>query len=386
MPVTLSAFGLSADEAAELRLEIGFSESVAEIKSQTQPVFEIMHRLPDIDLRDVNLYFFAFCLTGHSGEAQISRLQMRGTHASLGYVFPMTFFRGEAAIDGDWPKRYARVAFHKLIDLSNIANFAPEATLHGFRDRCIFPDEIFPDHLSIVVAGLKNLNDAGIGIEQLKLMLLAQKITILDRYERDPNFYSSDKFSMSVSLAAVSPVIGEDIGVIFQLLRQSDTDTSEVGRFLKLYQLIEYSIEKVYAWSIKALLGMDISSWRLKKKLATITADRSRLGILAAHCLQPTVNRVAFDALAVACRELLGDLGEELEDGGSWHHLLYNVRNIVVHDQIKLIRTPNDFLPALNDALRDACFELTSTLTEPDLSTIWSLPQNEAAIEGTGTD
>ncbi len=383
MPVTPSAFGLSADEATELHLEIGFSECIAEIRSQTQPVFEIMHRLPDIDLRDIDLYFFAFCLTGHSGEAQISKLQMRGTHESLGYVFPMTFFRGEAAIDGVWPKRYARVAFHKLINLSNIANFAPEATLHGLRDKCIFPDELFPDDLSIVVAGLRNMEGVGIGIEQFKLMLLAQKITILDRYERDRNFCSLDKFSISVSLSTISPVIDEDIDVIFQLLRQSDADPSEVGRFLKLYQLIEYSIEKVYAWGIKALSEMDISSWRLKKKLSAITADRFRLSILAAHCLQPTVNQVAFDAVAVACRELLEDLGEELEGSRSWHHFLYNVRNIVVHDQIKLIRTPNDFLPTLNDALRDVCFELISSLTKPDFSTIWSLPEDEVAIKGT---
>lgn len=377
MANTLSAFGLSADEAANLRLKISFSGPNAEIKSSEVPIFEVMHKLPDIDLRDVNLYFFAFCLTGYSGEAQVSKLQMRGTHASLGYVFPMTFFRGEADIEGDWQKRYARVAFHKLINLSNIANFAPDASIDVLRDRRVFPDELFPDNLSIVVAGLQNLDDAGVRVEQFKLMLLSQGITILDRYERDRKFFAEDTFSASVSLAAPSPVLDEDIEVIFQLLRQSDADTSEAGRFLRLYQLIEYSIEKVYSWSLRALLGMEMSSWRLKKRLSAITADRSRLGILAAHCLHPTVNRAALDALAVTCRDLLKDLGEKITGQETWDFLLYSVRNVVVHDQIKLIRTPNDYLPSLNDTLREVCLELTSHLFEPDLSKIWSLAKDE---------
>lgn len=199
----------------------------------------------------------------------------------------------------------------------------------------------------------------------------------MDRYERDRKFFAEDKFSASVRLAALSPVLDEDIEVIFQLLRQSDADTSEAGRFLRLYQLIEYSIEKVYSWSLRALLGMEMSSWRLKKRLSAITADRSRLGILAAHCLHPTVNRAALDALAVTCRDLLKDLGEKLTGQETWDFLLYSVRNVVVHDQIKLIRTPNDYLPSLNDTLREVCLELTSNLFEPDLSKIWSLAKDE---------
>lgn len=363
-------FGLDSEDAAKLNLSVSFDGDTATVGSSLGQVFEVGHRMGDCDLRDASKYDLSFCLTGFHGEAQVARVQTRGEHTPLGYVMPITAFRSDAGLGDEWTKRFAHVAFRKLISLENFERYAAWKAFDSLRGKRLFPDEVFPDDLSLLILGKLNLEKAAISQSYLDLMLLDHGITRVGNAGWGKRPINLAKFSKNISVRSMSQVIKDDISVIYSVISSSDDDRSEVGRFIRLYQIMEYCLEAVYSWGLSSLLKAGFSSWKLKKKLGELTGERYRLGVLVSHCLSKPLSSSPFDLLAEECRNFLTALSEDADDQ-SWQKLLYAVRNVVVHDQIRMLRAVNVPLTSINRHLRQVCFEVIANLKEPDLSEVW---------------
>src|SRR4051794_1408776 len=125
-------FGLTPEEASELVLNIVHAADRSHVTSQSGDLFEILNNIRSDEQRDIQKYFVAFCYSGFSGEAQTSRLLLRGTDETIGYVFPVTAFRDGDSIGGEWPRRFADVGFRTIVSLSFLKDFAHSISLSDY--------------------------------------------------------------------------------------------------------------------------------------------------------------------------------------------------------------------------------------------------------------
>jgi hypothetical protein len=168
-------------------------------------------------------------------------------------------------------------------------------------------------------------------------------------------------------LRRASQLLRSDVEYFAKLFRDADRDSSEVGRFITYYQVIEYCIERIFSWRIAQAASQTLTAWELRERLSHASSEKMRIGILISDCVDTGWGREASRDLSEACRGILNAVGEEYDDGEHWGLLLYRVRGLIVHNQFRLLRTGiTEMIEPVNDALRLVCLELIACFKRAD--------------------
>jgi hypothetical protein len=329
--------------------------------------FGLCHGLPDTDLREPKKYKIYPCFSRQYGESQTSTIRMSGSHETLGYLLPITSFRGEEGFPDEWSLRFARVALEKLISPQHLSNFAAERATPPQVGEDLLPDDIFDDRLSVAVFGNWNLDKVSIQSEHVHAMMLEHYVIPADI---STDLRLAPDYRKNLSVRPPSGDLSDVLEILTGLIIDADFDKSALGRFLKYYQTFEICFEKIYSAGVNALVDLKLKPYAAKKKLDALTSDRTRLGILAAHCLSPNRIIERFDDLGSRCLELLSEAGAETETQ-DWAQRLYLVRNLMVHEHIRVLQVPHEKVEAVNEALRAACCEIITNFVEPNLQDAW---------------
>ena len=130
--------------------------------------------------------------------------------------------------------------------------------------------------------------------------------------------------------------------------------------------MVEYCIERIFSWRIQNVAGGNFTTWELREALNDVTNDKKRIGYMVTECLGGGCQPEASTDLAKACRQMLDSVDKNYPEGEQWALLLYRVRSLIVHTQLRLLRTGSFALVLpVNEALRAVCFNLVSCFRKP---------------------
>lgn len=329
--------------------------------------FGLCHGLPQTDLPDPKKYQMFPCFSRQYGESQTSTIRMSGSHETIGYLLPITSFRSEEGFADDWSLRYARVALEKLITPSNLSFFARKRTTTPQSSEELYPDEVFDDRLSIAIFGNWNLSQVSIPVEQLNAIMLEHRVIPADISQ---TLRMSPEYHKHLNVRRPSADLLDVLPILTGLIIDADFDNSSLGGFLKYYQTFEICFEKIYSAGVDALVALKLRPYAAKKKLDSLTSDRSRLGILASDCLSPARINERFETLGSCCLGLLTEACADTQPQ-DWAQRLYLVRNLMVHEHIRILKVSREKVDSVNDALRSACCEIIANFAEPNLGETW---------------
>jgi hypothetical protein len=161
------------------------------------------------------------------------------------------------------------------------------------------------------------------------------------------------------------PLVAGEATVFLGLLKSADRDRVGIGAFMHLYQALEFCIDQIFGWGVKKIAREQLDTWDMKDKLSRITGELHRLSLLDAECLRTLPSRASLHRLADGCRDFLSALNVEFDANAPWHKLLYKCRNIIVHNQIMMMKVPNVPLQALVATLRTASIEILFCFAVP---------------------
>lgn len=353
---------------SDLKLSTSFEDRFFTVTSDGNALFSISHSISTDDPKDASRYLACFCQTGHSAAADFRPVTIKETERTAGYVFPVTTFREADLLDG-WPARFAEVGFRRLLSLETLNRFSRYRTVDELTERQELPlDEAFSDDLSVLVLGIEQIKELKVSLPELQLALHRAGIWIADNFPPPRTVENNGRGAASnYVLRRVSYLMRADIEYFLQLLRDADRDSSEVGRFITYYQVVEYCIEQIFGWSVSQVASQKMTTWELRERLSSAANEKRRIGLLASECLDATWERNAAAQVSDVCRRILGAVGETFENGDQWGTLLYKVRSLIVHNQLRLLRSgQNHLLAELNSAFRVICYNLVYCFKKPD--------------------
>ncbi len=365
MPTTGGFFDLSKDEVAELAIHISETDDGCLVNSNAGALFEISNCTQPDERRDPGLYSVIVGQTAFVGERESRPLIAPTSGATLGYVFPVTAFRDSDNFDGLWPRRFADIGFKFATMLPNLAEFGNSVSTESLRGQRVYLDQVFNDALSIVVLGRAVLDQMTVGSETLELMLFKEGIDqVRSRHDvlRDP---PSWPWRNRVKLTKPGKLVEDEAAVFLSLLRSADRDRLGIGAFMHIYQAIEFCIDHIFGWGVKKIAVDQPDTWEMKNRLSQITGEAHRLSLLDADCLSTLPSRDSLNQLADCCRDFLKALNVEFSEESPWHKLLYRSRNIIVHNQIMMMKVQNLPLQELVSALRTASMEILFSFAKP---------------------
>ncbi len=358
-------FDLTKEQVVELGIKVTESKVGCQVRSSAGEIFEIANTAMPDEQRDSKQYTVRFAQTAHVGERETRELTDPSTRQSAGYVFPLTAFRDSDNFDGTWPRRFADVAFRAATSHQSISQFSAPISIESLRNRRLFLDEVLDDALSIVVLGKTSVERFGVNNEALDLMLFKQGINVLysrtDLLPRAP----ASVWSSRLKLAKPGDLVASEATVFLNLLRSADRDRLGVGAFMNLYQIFEFCIDHIFGWGVEKIANEGLDTWGMKSELSKITGESHRLGLLDSQCLPGLPNRNTLNDLAQGSREFLTALGVAFDADAAWHKLLYKCRNIIVHNQMAMIKTSHVPLHDLIVTLRAASIEILFSFARP---------------------
>lgn len=365
MAISDGFFDLSKDEVAELAIEISETDEGCRVDASAGELFEIVNCAAPDERRDPSLYSVFVCQTAHVGERETRRLDDPITGATLGYVFPVTAFRDSENFSGIWPRRFADVAFRYATAVSILAEFRATVSIESLRDRKLYLDQVFDDTLSIAVLGNAARDGLAVDADTLELMLFKQGVGIVNsRLDLLPN-PASPPWSSRIKLVKPGRLVAREAAVFLSLLKSADRDRVGIGAFMHLYQALEFCIDHIFGWGVKRIARERLDTWEMKNQLSRITGESHRLSLLDAECLPTLPSRASLNQLADVCRDFLSALTVEFDPDAPWHKLLYKCRNIIVHNQIMMMKVPNVPLQTLVATLRAASIEILFCFAMP---------------------
>lgn len=359
---------LDSAAVAELGIWSEFEEQSFVVKANTEALFSISHAISVEEPRDEKRYLACFCQTGHSAAADFRPVVFRETEKTMGYVFPVTTYQETDLLEG-WSARFAEVGFRRLLSLETLDRFSRYRTIEALNGRQdLSLDEVFPDDLSVLVLGIEQLKQSKFSLVELQLALLGVDVWIAD--DRPPPMAIQNQNQgepKTYRVRRASQLLRSDIEYFAKLFRDADRDSSEVGRFITYYQVVEYCIEKIFSWRIAQAARQTLTAWELRERLNDASSEKKRIGILASDCLDTGWKREASRDLSDACRHILDAVGEAYDEGEQWGLLLYRVRALIVHNQFRLLRIEkSEMIEQVNDALRLVCLELVACFKKAD--------------------
>ena len=352
-------FDVPKEAVSELEIEVVETEEGCRVASKAGDLFEIVNGAPPDVRRNPTLYSVFVCQTEHTGELDTRPLLDSTLGKTVGYVFPVTAFRGGEAIDGTWPRRFADIGFRHATQLPILSEFGAAISISAIRDRKVYLDEVFNDDLSIAVLSNDARDALAVAPDTLELMLFKQGIEIVhSRFDirSDPPALSG---LTAARLIKPGPRVAGEATVFLSLFKSADRDQTGVGAFLHLYQALEFCIDHIFGWDVTRI-GHDTSldTWAMKEQLSRITGETYRLSLLDARFLRALPSRAPLNQLAQACSNFLKALEIEFETDAPWFKLLYKSRNIIVHNQMKMMKATSVPLRDLITTLREAAIEI----------------------------
>ncbi len=356
---------LSIGQINELGVRIVHEDGRARIFSNYGMLFEIRHGIGSDEQRDITKYHVRMCYSGFPGEAQTSRLRLRNSGTTIGYVFPLTALRDAEHLGDVWPRRFADVGFRSTINIETLSRFANVGSVGGYRDQALFLDELLSDDLSILVVGYENIKIGGISAPVLELMLLKEGITLLSGLEELRVARKADNWRYQITMAKPGEIVTADAAIFLNLIKSADQDRIGVGAFMHLYQAMEFCIDHIFSWGIEKIAHSNFDTWEMKNRLSEITGEKHRLRILDTECLSSLQNRTSLSELRDSCQMFLTAVGVDYKEDSGWYSLLYKARNIIVHNQIKMMRAATVPLTELNSCLRVASLDILFAFDKP---------------------
>ncbi|MDP4005776.1 hypothetical protein [Methylobacterium sp. NEAU K] len=359
-------FGLTRHEVAELGITIEHGERTATIKASSSRVFDLTHGVTVDQPRDESKYLVEICCTGFPGESNIINLKEKLSSQSIGYIFPVTSFRTGEYIEGVWPRRYAEVGFRKITNLEKLSAFSESGSIDSFKEKTLCLDDVISDEVGILVVGVEQMQRLGMTLDMLELLLLKDGITIVRSLDEVGHAICKENWRSTINISVPDEIILSESVVLRQLFKSADADITGVGAFLLMYQAFEFCIDHIFAWAMHELARGGLTTWDMKARLSEVTGERFRLGVLDSKCLTRLTSRSSLDELKESSKIFLLAVGveDQLEDQG-WASLVYKVRNVIVHNQIKMMKAPQATLFDLNRALRQACLDILLSFSKP---------------------
>lgn len=362
-------FDLTKEQVAELGITVAETEDGCQVGSIAGEIFEVVNTAASDERRDPIRYTVLLAQTAHVGERETRQFVDPVTRESMGYVFPITAFRDTENFDGKWLRRFADVAFRVATSRENISRFSAAVSIESLRDRKLFLDEVLDDTLSIVVLGNAARDQLGVDNDVLEFMLFKQGINVVhsraDLLPRAPD----SEWSVRLRLVKPGDLVAGEATVFLGLLRNADRDRLGVGAFMHLYQALEFCIDHIFGWGIEKIASESLDTWDMKAELSKITGESHRLSLLDSQYLPSIPSRSSLNDLARSSRGFLTPLGIDFDDDAPWYKLLYKCRNIIVHNQIMMMKTPQVPLQDLVATLRAASIEILFSFTKPDAVT-----------------
>lgn len=358
-------FDLSKDQVAELGIRIEHGRGSAHVTSTSGPLFDIINGIGADDERDINNYHVRVCYTGFSGESQTTSLLAADSDKTIGYIFPITSFRSGDNLGGAWPRRFADVGFRSVTVPDTLAIFSNFGSTATYRGAELFLDEVIPDELSVMVLGRESLAQWGVDLKTTELMLTRAGVSLLSSLDDVATAHIAGSWTAKTRLMKPGPLVADDAQVFLNLVRSADHDRVGVGAFMHLYQAMEFCIDHIFNWGVSQIAKESLDTWEMKARLSEITGESHRLGILDAHCLGEIRSRGSLIELQGSCSDFLNKLSVEHDASWSWHRLLYKCRNIVVHNQVKMLKASAVPLQHLNTCLRAAALDILFAFSLP---------------------
>jgi hypothetical protein len=351
-------FDLSKHEVAELAIEISETDEGCRVDSIAGQLFEVVNCAVPDERRDPLLYSSFVCQTARVGERETCALVVPITGATLGYVFPVTAFRDSENFQGAWPRRFADVGFRYATTFSALSNFGAAVSIESLRGHKLYLDQVFDDRLSIAVLGNDAREGLGVDPDTLELMLFKQGIGIVNSRLDILQTTVPSPWSNRIKLTKPGPLVAREAAVFLSLLKSADRDRVGIGAFMHLYQALEFCIDHIFGWGVEKIARQRLDTWEMKNQLSQITGEPYRLSLLDAEYLRTLSSRATLNDLADGCRDFLSALSVEFDGDTPWHKLLYKCRNIIVHNQIMMMKVPNVPLQTVVNTLRAAAIEI----------------------------
>jgi hypothetical protein len=298
-------------------------------------------------------------------------------------MFPVASFGASEGFTGKWAPVYARAALKRLTQRDVISRYLSPEKLESMRGSEVAIDRVIPDEYAVLVLGREALNRFGVSDRDVPLLMLKEGVLVIEPGEGGSARDRSSEWTPVINVSKYSSIFSEDAHIFVKLFKAAERTGGESGTFIILYQVLEYCIEKVFEWGISGLVDNEISTRELKKRLSSITTEIYRLNILNTYCLSGGVDRKPMVSLAAEACKLLAALEVKLEEGRDWPALLYAVRNIVVHNQVRLMKIDLRSLDEINAVLKDVCLEIIFHFQRPDRSLLWSQSESER-VEAAG--
>ncbi|KPB02060.1 hypothetical protein [Ahrensia marina] len=358
----MSAFlDATPEDLKSLDLNVARSEQEAQLKSDLGVICTVKHGITVSSQRDSGKYYALLCNLGPVREAGTCIVSLSPGQHRLGFAFPLTALKSGVGIEEGWPSNFAEVGFRKLTTLENIHKYSVVRSMAELKHRELYLDELYSDNLTMFVFSREALANADVSTSILELMLLERGVYQVLGFQSLAETINGLHPLPSGPIKLRLPCLDAqgDSEVISELIKRGDADVSGVGGFLQYYQILEFCIDRIFQQEIRQLPSAQLDTWALKEQLGNITSERKRIAWLDVKYLRSTVDRNAFEELKVECIGFLKNSHIEIDEQKSWHECLYKVRNIIVHNQIKMHRTPGRVsLQDLNMALRKSSFEL----------------------------
>lgn len=359
--------------SSEIQISVRSQEGGCIVCANEFDLFEISNSIPNAERHPLPAFHVTLCRTGNSSELQSFAIKLAGEDRnSLGYCFPVSAFANAESFDTRWAAVYGTAAFGFLTQAHLLRRFLTDDNLNALKDQQVNIHDIYKDDLSVLILGREALDRFQVSDSQIPLMLAREGICVTD--EDDDGFYPPifKPWQPAVSLARTSQEFRNEEELFWRLIRMAARSGWETGSFLILYQCLEYSIQRVFDWGMVNISPPGISTWDLKERLSKLTNEKFRLNILNNHCFGGRVDGGALETLKVESRAVLAALGDNVDAHTSWTVALYALRNLIIHNQIRLMRRTDLSLRDVNIALTRLCLEIIGCLTAPDANAIWT--------------
>jgi hypothetical protein len=357
-------FGLTQDEEADLGIQFEHELDRSVVQSAAGELFQIRNCLNSAEQRELKNYEVQCCHTGVANQSAITCVRSHESGNTIGYIFPVTAFREQVGEPDDWITKFADVAFRGVVSKGFLTSFANAGDISALRDREIYLDDILSDDVSILVYGSEVAKSDGLDQAMIELSMLKSGImTLSDLGDLDWSFPDFN-YTKNLNIKKVSPVFCNETSIIKDLICISDMHRSSIGSFLSLYQALEFCIDCIFEWGVHQISTMNLDTWQLKDQLSRITTERRRLAILDSCCLSRMTSRTSLTDLKDSCIVFLQKLGVGEVNDMNWHQALYKVRNIFVHNQIKMMKSQNSYDEQFYSVFRKAVLDVIFSLRQ----------------------
>ncbi|MEH6717195.1 hypothetical protein [Parasphingorhabdus flavimaris] len=366
---------ISSQDVSELQFRIQRSQLGYEITSGQTTIGSIVG--PNRSVRSIHLdrYLVKLVYSGHSGENQISALKYQAeTESSLGYVFPINSLTIEREFETDWEEHYANIAFYDILENQAHWGFVNEIQRDQLREGDLQLGNFISDNLSVVVFGRSNLRKFELDEKSIDLVLIQAGVIPAQAYLKNKVELANRDWHPTIPLRNVSSKVLDEVEVLTSFVLDVSSDGSTLGRFLGLYQIIEFFSGKVFEDGIEYIRNNDADQWVIKDRLSKIQSDKFRLSRISERIAVLSSVNLNCDKLRRACAEMMAELQPGFKKDDNWINVLYKTRNIVVHNQIALAGLGLTKFVQINKYLASVCLDLLFHFDEADFDGLWQLP------------